>query len=150
MAQAIQLPSLGMARPTHREEEPNRRQWSPVKSMESPVWLREAYDRISALAALKNNWDTYGGLPVASRAILGARVLLSNLDLEGFPKPHLAPIPDGGIGLHWRILGRDLEIEVEASGVVRYLKTHVGGESTDGEVRSLQDAQEALNWVLGT
>ena len=150
MAHALRLPNFGMGRPLRREEEYNRRQWSEVRGLQTPAWLKEVYDRISALAELEENWDSHGGLPVASGAISETRILLSNLAIEQLPKPHVAPIPDGSVGLHWRVGGRDLEIEIEASGPVHYLKTYVGCDSIeDGDVHSLKDAQDALDWVLG-
>jgi hypothetical protein len=150
MAHALRLPNFGMGRPLRREEEYNRRQWSEVRGLQTPAWLKEVYDRISALAELEENWDSHGGLPVASGAISETRILLSNLAIEELPKPHVAPIPDGSVGLHWRVGGRDLEIEIEASGPVHYLKTYVGCDSIeDGDVHSLKDAQDALDWVLG-
>jgi hypothetical protein len=149
MAHALRFPNFGMTRVIGRDEESNRRQWSPVRSLQSPVWLREVYDRISALAELEQNWDSYGGLPVASEAISMARVLLSKLDLEDLPKPHVTAIPDGGIGLHWRIAKRDLEIEIEPTGEIHRLKTDVGGDSVHGDVRTLRDRQDALDWILG-
>ena len=149
MAQALRLPSLGVAPKARRNKDYNRPQWSPVRSLQSPAWLKEIYDRISALAQLKENWDSYGGLPVTAGAISGTRVLLSNLDVEDMPRPHVAPIPDGGIGLHWRVADRDLEIEIEANGTMRYLKTQVGGDSIDGSVGGFPEAQLVLDWVLG-
>jgi hypothetical protein len=149
MVQALRLPSFEMTRPLRRDEEYNRRQWSPVRGLQSPAWLKEVYDRISALAELEENWDSYGGLPATAGAISRIRVLLSNIDVEDMPKPHVAAIPDGGIGLHWRVARRDLEIEVEANGAIRYLKTDVGGVSTDGDVHNWPEAQDALRWVLG-
>ena len=143
------LPHFGVAPSPRRDKEGNRPQWSPVRSLQSPVWLKEVYDRVSALAEIKENWDSHGGLPVAVDALSGARVLLSNLNIEDMPRPLVAPLPDGGIGLHWRIAERDLEIEIEANGNIHYLKTHVGGDSAADSVRRLKDAQDVLDWVLG-
>jgi hypothetical protein len=98
---------------------------------------------------LEQNWDSYGALPVAPGAISIVRMVLSNLIIEGMPKPHVAAIPDSGIGLHWRIADRDLEIEVEANGEVHFLKTNLGQEPIHGDVQTLKDAQNVLDWVLG-
>lgn len=149
MAQALHVPNLIDLRRSRQDQFSNRRQWSGVKSLQSPAWLKEIYDRISALKTLEENWDSYGGLPVAEMAIKGLRVLLSNLDIEDMPTPHVAPLPDGGIGLHWRVGSRDLEIEVEPNGEVHYLQTNIGEEPIPGDVRSLPEAQNALDWVLG-
>ena len=149
MAQALQFPNLFGLERSRQDQDSNRRQWSGVKSLQSPAWLKETYDRISALKTLKENWDSYGGLPVAEGAISMTRVVLSNLDIEDMPKPHVAPLPDGGIGLHWRLANRDLEIEVESNGAIHSLRTNVGGDSTSGDARTLKDVQDVLDWVLG-
>jgi len=149
MAQALRLPNFGVQRILRREQEYNGRQWSPVKSLQSPAWLKETYDRITSLADLKENWDSYGGLPVAPKAISRARFLLSNLDVEDMPRPHVAAIPDGGVGLHWRVADRDLEVEVEANGDVHFLRTNAGKEPKSVDVHSWSGAQAVLDWVLG-
>jgi hypothetical protein len=149
MAHALRLPHfLGQERP-RRDQDTNRSQWYEVKSLQSPAWLKEIYDRISDLKKLRENWDSYGGLIVTDAAISSVRVLLANLDIEDTPTPHVAPLPDGGVGLHWRVGARDLEIEVEPNGNINYLQTNVGKESVSREVRSLPDAQSALDWLLG-
>ena len=149
MAHAIRLPNFFGRNALRQDKETNRRQWYGVKSLQSPAWLKETYDRIAALEALKENWDSYGGLPVANDAISMLRMLLSNLDIEDMPTPHVAPLPDGGIGLHWRVGARDLEIEVEATGEVLSLQTDGGGESIPRNVHTLSEAQKSLDWVLG-
>jgi hypothetical protein len=149
MAQALRLPNFIELKRSRQDQESNRRQWSGVKSLQSPAWLKEIYDRISDLKKLKEDWDSYGGLPVADEAISRIRVLLSNLDIEDMPKPHVAPLPDGGIGLHWRVADRDLEIEVEPNGAIHFLQTRVGGDSTPGDMRNLKEVQEYLDWALG-
>jgi hypothetical protein len=149
MAHALRLPNFVFQRAVRREQEYNGRQWSPVKSLQSPTWLKEIYDRISGLAALEENWDSYGGLPVAPKAISMIRVVLSNLDIEDMPRPHVAAIPDGGIGLHWRVADRDLEVEVEPNGDIHFLKTVVGAEPNSADVDSWEDAQAVMYWVLG-
>jgi len=149
MAHALSLPQfLGKERP-RRDQDTNRSQWYGVRSLQSPTWLKEIYDRISGLAALKENWDSYGGLPVAPQAISMIRVVLSNLDIEDMPRPHVAAIPDGGVGLHWRVADRDLEVEVEPNGDIHFLKTSVGTEPNSVDVHSWEDAQAVMYWVLG-
>jgi hypothetical protein len=149
MAQALHLPNFFGMKRSRQDQESNRRQWSGVKSLQSPAWLKEIYDRISDLKKLEENWDSYGGLPVADGAIKSIRVLLSKLDIEDMPTPHVAPLPDGGVGLHWRVGDRDLEVEAEPSGVVHYLQSNTGGESVSGDADTPYKAQCALDWVLG-
>jgi hypothetical protein len=138
-----------MRRFGRQDGEYSRRQWSEVKSLQSPAWLKQVYDKISTLGELRENWDSHGGSPVTEDAILMIRVVLSNLDIQDMPRPHVAAIPDGGIGLHWRVANRDLEIEVEPNGMIHSLKTTIGQEPIDNNVESLKDFQNMLDWALG-
>jgi len=149
MAQALQIPNLGRVRPLRREDD-QRRQWSPVRALDFPDWFKEAFDRISELGKLQEGWDSFGALPVSSGAISRARLLLSNLQVEDLPRPHIAAIPDGSVGLHWRVAERDLEIEVEPSGSLHCLRTVVGkGPMEPEDVHNFSEVQHALNWIIG-
>ncbi len=149
MAQALRIPNLGRVRVLRREDD-QRRQWSPVRSLDFPDWFKEAIDRISGLSKLQENWDSFGARRVSNKAILQAKFLLSNLDVEDLPRPHIAALPDGSVGFHWRIAQRDLEIEIEPSGAMHYLKTAVGESPTDAEdAHQPSEVQAALNWAIG-
>ena len=149
MAQALRIPNFFGLKRSRQDQESNRRQWSGVRSLQSPAWLKEIYDRLSDLKKLDHNWDTFGAVSVSDEAISRVRVLLSTLNVEDFPTPHVAPLPDGGIGLHWRVGTRDLEIEADPSGAVHYLHTVVGSEPVFGDANTWAEAQDALDWVLG-
>jgi hypothetical protein len=145
MAQALRIPNLGRVRLRDDDQ-----QWSPVRTLDFPDWFKGAIDRISELASLQDGWDSYGARRVTNRAISQARFLLSNLDVEDLPRPHIAALPDGGVGFHWRIADRDLEIEIEPNGAMHYLMTIVGEEPADPEDASFpSDVQAALNWTIG-
>ena len=153
MAHALEAPRSWPTRSPNEvwEGEILRRQWSAIRSLQTPSWLREAADRISELAHLPANWDSYKASPITIEAISTARRLLSNLQVEEMPTPHICGIADGGVGFHWRIGTRDLELEIEPSGAIRFLRMLVGEAGTieDGEIRDLESAQGLLNWVLG-
>ena len=146
MALAQRIPTFGILRPRRYDDF----QWSPVRSMQSPNWLKETYDRIRELGNLAPNWDSNGAHRIESSAISASRVLLSELEVEDMPRPHIAAIPDGGVGIHWRIGSRDLEIEVDVSGEIHFLKTYIGEDRMEGgKAERLSDVQSALNWVTG-
>lgn len=149
MHQVLQSPHLGRRWP-RGDNSYSRRQWSPVRDLQSTTWLKEAYDRLSELEKLDENWDRQGSRRAAGEAVLCVRVLLSNHDMEDIPRPHICALPDGGIGLHWRIGDRDLEIEVEPDASVHYLKTSVAsGSMDDGDASSPLGVQDVLDWLIG-
>ena len=151
MAQALRVPSFFGVRDRRGESrlQDAPRQWSPVRSLQSTPWLREVYDRLIELSRLRVNWDSYGGRPVRAEALVRARKLLSNLQVGDFPMPHVSPVPDGGLVFHWRVADRDLEIEIEPNGTIRFLRTELPAlQMEDGEVESLARAQEIVEWLL--
>ncbi len=152
MAQALRLPNFAGVRATRRGElrdsDSTLRQWSPVRGLESPAWMREVYDRLSALGALPQGWDTYGARPVDPTALATARLFLSHLQVEDLPMPHLSPIPTGGIGFHWRVGERDLEIEIGPGAGIRCLRTLLPQMRMDEDEVDIVRAQEVLAWLL--
>jgi hypothetical protein len=146
MAQALRIPNLIGGRLLRSADD---QQWSSVRTLDFPDWFKEAIDRISELARLQEGWDSYGATRVTNAAISQARFLLSNLDVEDLPRPHIAALSDGGVGFHWRIADRDLEIEIEPNGAMHYLTTIVGEEPGDAEdAKFPSDVQTALNWTI--
>jgi hypothetical protein len=80
-------------------------------------------DRLAHLAALGDNWDSFGSPPVTAAALALARRVIergvSILEEAGSVSPdpyHVAPIPGGGVQIEWRIEDRGLEVDVLPDG----------------------------------
>jgi hypothetical protein len=71
--------------------------------------LRDPYDRLDDLAALKPGWDSYGAHAISPSAIEHARKLL-----RGFA---VVPCCDGSLQLELHALGLDLEIYIDEDGI---------------------------------
>ena len=71
--------------------------------------LNDRECRLDNLAALAENWDSYGAKPVAPESIATMRSVVAELHAQGAPKPHVYPTPDGGVQCEWR--GIDGEIK---------------------------------------
>jgi hypothetical protein len=123
----------------------------PVKSLESPMWLKEVYDALNQIAGLGPNWDSYGSVAISPDAIRAAKTFLSNVNVEQLPKPHVSAVPGGGIGLHWRIRTRDLEIEFRPDGGTEYLETDLANaeRNDEGAIPSFKVGQRVLQWLIG-
>lgn len=78
-------------------------------------WLRAVLQEISAVAALKEGWDSYGAGPIRRDVLWYALRLLQSV-MEDFPAPQLAPMSHEGILLEWLRDGIRLEIEIENAG----------------------------------
>ena len=93
-----------------------------------------ARDRISSLATLPEDWNTYGGLPIAKRAIQAAHCLLEAGCIQGAPVPQIVPTSDAGIQFEWHLTGRRLEIDIDEEGAMAYFYVDATGE-VEGAVR---------------
>ncbi len=154
MARALDLPEVTGTRPINRlrsADDSRLEEWMRVKSLESPVWLKEVYDSLNEIATLSPNWDSYGSNPVSNDAIRAAKTLLSNVNVDQLPKPHVSPVPGGGVGLHWRLRNRDLEIEFRPDGGAEYLGTDLANaeRNDEGEIPTFKVAQRVLRWLIG-
>lgn len=81
-----------------------------------PSWLRPALEVLVELRTLPRNWNSYGALPIADRAIQVAIALLHDVMPERAPHAQIVPTAPGGVQLEWHTGGIDMEIEVEPNG----------------------------------
>src|SRR5260370_37162972 len=107
--------------------------------------------KISEFAQLPQNWDSYGSNPVTPDALRMARKFLSESPLALIPEPSVSPVSGGGLGFHWRVETRDLEIEFLPDGSVEYIKTvrtPEGSKSDEGIVDNFSD-KKIWYWLAG-
>jgi hypothetical protein len=127
-------------------------QWSGVTPLaRATPWLRAAYRKISELAQLEENWDTYNSRPIQPAAIeqaSGALDFLSSIDL---PPPQIFPVPGGGLQLEFEQDGRELEIEFLPDGSTGYLMVANNGEMREGSIPSGSkgDLYRLAFWLQG-
>ncbi len=102
-----------------------------------PSYLLHSYQRLAELAALREDWDSYGALPIDDKSLIAARRLLSRISRE-LPEDAadaspfaLAPLADGGIQIEWRGDQTALEIEVDPLGRLSslFVEQHETGPS---------------------
>lgn len=83
------------------------------------VWL----EQLESVAALPEDWDSYGAARITSTAVTTARTLLNDLSTRRAADHllpfHLAPIPTGGIQLEWKLSdGSALELWIDGGGAL--------------------------------
>jgi hypothetical protein len=87
-----------------------------------PAWLSEVGEQLQAIAALPNDWDSYGAAAPDFNKLEAAWGLLfclcANTDL---PKPYVNPTRNGGVQFEWEAGERYFEIEVVAERAATYL-----------------------------
>jgi len=79
-----------------------------------PDWFLPILERIRALDALAENWDSYGGRPVNPHCAATAISLLLNILEPNMPEPAIVPTNRGGLQIEWHRDGVDIEIEVQS------------------------------------
>lgn len=89
--------------------------------------LGQALDRFRMLKALRPGWDSYGGLPVSSGAIVPAlQIVLTALQHCKAPRIHANS--QGGIDLIWETEEAELTMSVDAAGGFEILFDQDGAE----------------------
>lgn len=86
---------------------------------------RELLDTINSYSSLEPNWDSYGADAIAGTSIIVATKVLNHLRQPGnLPEGvevHLFPMRDGGIQFDFDSSNAEAELEIEASGEMRFI-----------------------------
>jgi hypothetical protein len=129
-------------------------QWSgvtPLSISRANPWLSSAQQKISELAQLPENWDSYGSPPVQQPAIEQAADLVACLSRLDLPDPQIFPVPGGGIQLELQQRQRELELEILPDGSIEYLLVAKGSEMLEGSIPSSSkgDIYRLVYWLQG-
>jgi hypothetical protein len=109
------------------------------------AWLVSTMSSLAELARLREDWDSYGSKPIQAPAVETAIRLLLQIAREEPAKPHISPVPGGGVQIEWHTPERALEIEVLPDGGVEYLAVE-GEKLTEGSIPAHQ-LSEACAWI---
>jgi hypothetical protein len=100
--------------------------------------------RLDELAALPDDWDSYGAPPLSATAIRHARGTLlalteqpDLLGVSGVNPAHIAPLPSGGVQLEWTGPRAEIEVEIAPDGKLDCLLIERSGEQ-----RSFTEAED--------
>ncbi len=95
-------------------------------------WKREALGKLAELAALPENWDSYGSPAVQPLARQRAADLLDLLGQFKLPAPQIFPVPGGGLQLEWQKAGGGMELEILPDGSLEFLIEDADGQMREG------------------
>lgn len=121
----------------------------PVDALSRP-WMGHSLLRIRDLAAMPDDWDTYGSPRIHPEAVNAAIQLLREIAPFDPPAPHIVPTSGGGLQMEWGTGRRELEIGVAPEGTIDYLKDEnddmEGGDIALNDTRRLA---EIVMWLRG-
>jgi hypothetical protein len=106
--------------------------------------LTQELERLGALAA---KWNSYNSKPVTPVALRATLLLLVALDWQG-PLPTVTPTPPGGVQLEWGKDDEGVEVEVRWDGSVTAV-VDVDGKMEQYELSGPRDPRlgEILRWA---
>ncbi|MGB2986951.1 MAG: hypothetical protein WBE26_13850 [Phycisphaerae bacterium] len=109
-----------------------------------PTWLPGVITKLSDLAPLEDNWDSYGASPIDPRSISNAQALVQWLAMFiGVDEPAVGASPDGEAGLSWDGGPWSLDVDVSPDGRIDYVYIDDRDAARDVEA-STHDPYELL------
>jgi hypothetical protein len=94
-----------------------------VSFLDADSWVSEVFQELTELENLPSNWDSYGSAPPKPDALRAARQFLTHVPFTEIPIPSVTAVPGGGVGFHWKVADRGLEIEFLPDGKAEFLKS---------------------------
>jgi hypothetical protein len=122
----------------------------------SEAGLPAACQRLTELAALEADWDSYGTDPPTNLAITTARQVLEAVaerlaSAAGTdPAPYfIAPVPTGGVQLEWTGPASEIEVEIGPEGALGYLLVRREGDAETEQVEARVSPADVAHAVAG-
>ncbi len=139
-------------------------------TIEMPPWLIDVLPRLEQLAALPEDWDSYGSPPPSLKLMWDALVAIQRAERllryrqraerllrdrqaqpTTMPTPSLVPLSGGGIQIEWQTPLKELELEFfEERGTVALAVDIATGETTEGEfcATDFDTVSHLLAWLM--
>ena len=106
-------------------------------------------DKLDELAMLKRGWDSYDAEPIGRQFIYAARQVAAKFP-DYTPMPAVVPSARGSLQFEWHGNGRSLELELDAPGVLHYLKAREDeGDAWEEDIYPAPDTErteELIRW----
>lgn len=111
-------------------------------------WLYEVVARLTELARLADNWDSYGARSLQTDAIRSFGEFIQEYRSAIQSTPILALTPEGGIFAEWSSSESELEITFEPDSEPRvYLESLLGGPEIYGPLSEYQNSLVKWLWA---
>jgi hypothetical protein len=122
-------------------------EWSAITEVSDGAWNQALRD-VLELAALEDDWDSYGSPPPAAFTMaLALRMIRTASELRSvLSAPHVSPAPGGEIDLLWTSGDSRVEVLVGPESV-EYLKVPENEQPEEGGLRSFAQLRDLLVWL---
>jgi len=87
---------------------------------DDPAWLEPLITRLTTIAQLPPNWDSYAAPQISIDAIRSAMNVMKFHTTWNTPSPEVVPMSSGGVQLEWHENGIDLEITCSSDGSIEF------------------------------
>jgi hypothetical protein len=105
--------------------------------------------KLTELSALQAGWEQPDSAAPSTSALRTAHEVLASVAQEPWlPKPHIAPLFDGGLLFEWQLGDRDLTVEAMADGRIAVMRGDERG-ATDQEAPTFGRTgfQQLVHWL---
>lgn len=126
--------------------------WVKVQVFAVGSVREQVEEGIESLAQLPPNWDSYGAPSIQRRVIRAAKQLARDLPEELSECPAVVPMSTGTLQFEWDVGPRALELELESSGRIHYLKWDPEHHVEEEGVYPIADrgrTVDLIRWVCG-
>lgn len=124
-----------LAGPQNRLRNPERRLWTNTVSLANASgWLVGSLHRLHDLAALPDNWNSYGAIAPNPKALAQAQNVLQQLSDLDFEPSRIDPSAENGVCLSFRAGNRYADIECFNSGDVLAVTSDGSGQPQIWEI----------------
>lgn len=112
--------------------------------------------KLDQIAALRKDWDAQGAYPVDPSFVKAARELISSLpskikDRAGVI-PAVVPMRKGNLQFEWHEGPKTLELEIESTTDIHYLKFHPDDGVEEEDLCDISDTNtvvKLIQWFVG-
>jgi len=112
-------------------------------------WFAPAFKELMDNAALKPNWDSYGGKPTSLRSVGIAGAFLAAYLPADAPGPAITPLSDGGVQLEWHQEHADVEVSFPFNKPPTiYSLDYRTGAETEEPLTDYERAREILRLLV--
>ncbi len=115
-----------------------------------PTWLPPMLDTLMQFAWMPANWDTYGGVPLTSKAVFTALDVISRLMSDASISPASVPTSEGGVQFEWyRAAGDELSIRVAPNGEISLFRVNERARLMLEQDVSISDLPALVSSLVG-